>query len=56
MRKNNRRMSVVISWSFLVVDFKVLGALVLIDLEEEVRLSLHVAVNVLSKTLSLLAL
>jgi len=47
---------VVITRSLLVVDLKVLGDLVLINLKEEVRLGLHVAVHVLSKALSLFTL
>lgn len=54
MGKNNRRMSVVISRSFLVVDFKILRNLIFINFEEEVRLSLNITIHILCQSLSLL--
>lgn len=56
MRKNNRRMSVVISRSFSVVDFKILRNLIFINFEEKVRLSLNITIHILCQSLSLLTL
>ena len=46
----------VITWCLLIEDLEISGNLVLINLEEEIRLSLHVTIYVLSKSLSLLTL
>ena len=53
MRKNNRRMSMVISWSFLIEDLKILRNLIFINFEEEVRLSLDITIHILWELLSL---
>ena len=53
VRKNNRRMSMVISWSFLVEDLKILRNLIFINFEEEVRLSLDITIHILWEFLSL---
>ena len=47
-------MSVVISRSFSVVDFKILRNLIFINFEEEVRLSLNITIHILCQSLSLL--
>ena len=56
VRKNNRGMSVVISRSLLVEDLKILRNLIFINFEEEVRLSLDIAIHILWESLSLFAL
>lgn len=54
MRKDNRRVSVMISRCLFVEDLDIFINLILIHFEKEVRLSLDIAIDILCESLPLL--